>query len=97
ENKILFVKNGTCDEGESGESVIAFYALPSRILYTKQIKIWKVAGNKDIAAGESGIPVNVFDTECTPDECSLTPNLNEDGVLVSFDLTETEDCREESG
>ncbi|KAJ3137620.1 hypothetical protein HK100_000595 [Physocladia obscura] len=59
---------------------------PFRTLYTKPIKIRNVAGNKDIFAGESGIPVNVDEVDCSPDDCSVTPNVDEAGVLVSFDL-----------
>ena len=60
--------------------------LPTRILHTKPIKIRKVAGNKDIVAGESDIPVNVFVVDCDTGDCSLTPNMDDTGKLLSFDL-----------
>ena len=59
---------------------------PSRILYTKPIKIRNVGGNKDIFAGESGIPVNVYEVDCSPDDCFVTPNLDEAGALFHSTL-----------
>ncbi|KAJ3008465.1 UNVERIFIED_CONTAM: hypothetical protein HDU68_003101 [Siphonaria sp. JEL0065] len=38
---------------------------PSHTLYSKPIKVRKLGGNKDIVAGESGIPANVYGGLCS--------------------------------
>ncbi|KAJ3004116.1 UNVERIFIED_CONTAM: hypothetical protein HDU68_005297, partial [Siphonaria sp. JEL0065] len=59
---------------------------PPPILYTKDMKLCKVAGNSEVFAVKPGVPVHILIVDCAPKECSVTPIMDNDGSLDYFEL-----------